>query len=65
MIELELCLQELNEIYNYYCRIKYSYMILGWDRNASCFYIKDNGPAPESISFHDFLKHARYWSPAC
>lgn len=65
LMELQQYLREINDIYYFYQKIAHEYLVLGWDRNTSRFYVKEKGPAPAAMSFREFLTSMRYWSPSC
>ncbi len=58
-------LQELKDKYDLYMKIEHQWLILGWDREKAAFYIKEKGERPKVITFKEFLKDKRYWSPLC
>ena len=63
--ELSGHLGQLRRIYDLYCRIEHQWVILGWEREKSTFFIRDKGPAISPPSFREFLLREQFWSPAC
>ncbi|SHJ98109.1 hypothetical protein SAMN04488028_102365 [Reichenbachiella agariperforans] len=65
MEEMREYLIQLKNTYDLYCKLKTNELILGWNRNESKFYIKDEGEKIQQITFRDFLINNRYWSWMC
>lgn len=63
--DLQNTLKELREIYDVFNQLDYNELILGWNRNESKFYIKDNGSISSKQTFREFLIENDYWSPKC
>lgn len=53
----------VQQTYKYYLKIKYDYIILGWDLENSKFYIKEKHEMEDHYGFTDFVKYASFWSP--
>ena len=58
-------LNKLKRVYEVYMSLEYGDLILGWDRKASKFYIKEKGRPPSKVSFREFLIQNQYWEPIC
>jgi hypothetical protein len=63
--DLQNTLKELRLAYDIYNQLDYNELILGWNRNESKFYIKDNGSKSSKQTFREFLIKNDYWSPKC
>ena len=58
-------LSELKKIYEIYSSIAHEFLILSWNREKNRFQIKENGGAPESMTFQKFLQSNEFWGPVC
>lgn len=58
-------IRDLKERYEFYKKIEYKNMVLGWDKAEKKFYIKSKGAAEEDKGFRDFLVHHSYWGLVC
>lgn len=63
--EMRQYLRELRMVYDTYMLLDSTELTLGWDRQASRFFIKEKGKKLKKISFRDFLIQNEYWSPMC
>ena len=63
--EIRSHLSKLKRVYEAYMSLEYGDLLLGWDRKASRFYIKEKGSSPKRMSFREFLITSEYWGPRC
>ena len=63
--DLQNILKELKLVYEIYNQLEYTELTLGWNRDESKFYIKDNGSISRKQTFREFLIENDYWSPRC
>lgn len=63
--ELQKYCFELEEIFKIYQSLDCLEIVLGWNREESKFYVKEKKGSPSNISFREFLKTNKYWSPNC
>ncbi len=64
-IELQRALARLKQVYELWQAVEYDTIVLGWDRKAARFFVKEKVRSSRSTSFRDFLVEGVYWSPAC
>ncbi|MBN1950783.1 MAG: hypothetical protein JW801_06240 [Bacteroidales bacterium] len=63
--QLTEALQNIRSAYQFYQKVQHEYLILGWDRHAARFYIKEKGAAPEVLTFREFIIRGPYWNIMC
>tara|TARA_R110002012_G_scaffold150693_2_gene310290 strand:+ start:785 stop:1558 length:774 start_codon:yes stop_codon:yes gene_type:complete len=63
--EIRSHLNKSKQVYDVYMSLAYGGLLLGWDRKASRFYIKEQGGSPKRMSFKEFLITSEYWGPRC
>lgn len=64
-IELHDYLKTVYRKYVMYKKIRYKEIILGWDKQAGKFFIKNKIGINNHQSFYEFLKSGEFWVPTC
>ncbi|MEO0469138.1 MAG: hypothetical protein AAF206_05920 [Bacteroidota bacterium] len=58
-------LSYLEKVHAQYQKLNYTSLVLGWNKKAGSFYVKENGERPPVMDFATFLQEMRYWMVVC
>ena len=55
----------LKNTYDIYKSLKYTSLVLGWNRETSKFHIKSKSSKPKKLTFKEFILDGKYWALIC